>query len=104
MKSERRKRDRLEFVLPLSVRGSGKGGAPYRFQTVTRDIGPGGLCGYAPRTMQVGENLSMRVRFARPGSKAVQAPEISVRGRVVRVEDRPTGLSMFAVTFILPCI
>jgi hypothetical protein len=103
MKSERRKQNRLEFVLPLSVRGSGKDGEPYRFETVMRDIGPGGLCGYAPRTMQIGERLSLRVRFARPGSKAAQAPEISVRGRVVRAEDRPTGLCMFAVTFLLPC-
>jgi hypothetical protein len=101
MKTERRGKDRLEYVLPLKVRGRDEGGRTYSFKTVARDIGSGGLCGYAPRPVRIGERLSMRVRFAHPGSGAVQAPEISVRGRVVRVEQRPTGLCMFAVSFLI---
>jgi hypothetical protein len=101
MNSNRRKQNRLECVLPLKVRGTVSEGKTYRFETVASNIGPGGLCGYAPRTMRIGERLSLRVRFARPGSKAVQAPEISVRGQVIRAEERPTGLCMFAVSFLL---
>ena len=101
MNSNRRKQNRLECILPLKVRGSGNERKTYRFETVVRDIGPGGLCGYAPRMMRIGETLSMRVRFARPGSSAVQAPEISVRGQVIRAEARPTALCMFAVCFLL---
>jgi hypothetical protein len=98
---ERRKQDRLEYVLRMKVRGSEPGGEIFQFESVARDISPGGLCGYAPRLMRVGERLSLRVRFAHPGSRAVQAPEMSVRGRVVRAEKRPTGLCMFAVSFLI---
>ena len=98
MQSELRRKDRLDYTIPLSVRGSGTGGESYRFETVARNIGAGGLCAYAPRKMQIGERLSLRVRFARPGSTA-QAPEISVRGSVVRTEKQPAGLWMFAVAF-----
>jgi hypothetical protein len=101
MNPNRRKQKRLECVLPLKVRGSVSEGKTYRFETVARDIGPGGLCGYAPRTMRIGERLSMRVRFARPGSRAAHTPEISVRGQVIRAEERPTGLCIFAVSFLL---
>jgi hypothetical protein len=101
MKSERRNQNRLECVLPMRVLVSDQGGETCQFETVLRDIGPGGLCGYAPRTMRIGERLSLRVRFSHPGNRTVQAPEISVRGRVVRAEKRPTGLCKFAVSFLI---
>ncbi len=102
MDLERRSKDRLEYVLPLKIRGFDEG-KTYQFRTVARNIGAGGLCAYAPRAMRIGERLSMRVRFAHPGSETVDAPEISVRGQVIRAEARPTGLCLFAVSFLLPC-
>jgi hypothetical protein len=101
MQAERRRKARLEYTVPLSVRGSETGGKAYRFETVARDIGGGGLCAFAPRTMHIGERVSLRVRFARPGSRTPQAPRIPLRGLVVRTEEKPSGLCLFAVSFLL---
>lgn len=101
MKTERRKKERLEYTIPVSVLGSDRSGKDYRFETVARNIGMGGLCAYAPHKIEKGDTLSLRVRFAHPGIKVVQAPELSVRGVVLRTEDRPSGLCMFAVSFLV---
>ena len=98
---ERRRNPRMIDPVPVSVRGSELGGKRFRFETIARNVGAGGLCAYAPRLMRVGETVSMRIRFARLGSNPLQAPEISVRGLVVRTEARPGGLSLFAVSFLL---
>ncbi len=100
LKRDRRRKDRLDFTLPISVHGSGGDGKVFRFETVAPNIGAGGLCAFAPRMMKIGERVSMRVCFARLGSKPVQAPEVSVRGFVVRVEERPAGFCKFAVSFL----
>ncbi len=97
---ERRQKPRMDDPIPVDVKGSHRGKG-YRFGTITRNLGSGGLCAFAPRMMELGEPLSMRIRFARPGSKTVQAPEVSVRGRVVRVEQRPGGFCLFAAAFFL---
>jgi len=91
----------MDGPIPLSVRGSELCGKIYKFRTIVRNIGPGGLCAFAPRLMQKGEKVSLRVRFARLGTKPLQAPEMSMRGLVVRVEERPGGFSVFAVAFFL---
>ena len=101
MQVERRRKERLEYALPVGICGSEGGGKEYQFETIARNIGAGGLCAFAPRKMKLGETLSLRVRFAHPGSKASQAPEVTMRGFVVRTEIRPTGLCMFAVSFLL---
>ncbi len=101
MNGDRRRKDRLEYTLPISVHGSDANGQIYRFETVAPNIGPGGLCAFAPRMMKIGERVSMRIRFAHPGGKWLRAPEISVRGFVVRVEERPAGFCRFAVSFLL---
>jgi len=98
---ERRSKPRMDDPVPVKVSGSGASGKAYRFETVSRDLGAGGLRAFAPRVMQVGERLSMRIRFVRMGGRPVYAPEISLRGRVVRVEEQPGGNSIFAVAFLL---
>ena len=91
----------MDDPIPLSVRGSELCGKTYRFRTIVQNIGSGGLCAFAPRLMQKGEKVSLRVRFARLGTKPPQAPEMSMRGLVVRVEERPGGFSVFAAAFFL---
>ncbi len=97
---DRRRKPRMDDPIRLSVRGSGCG-KPYKFNTIARNIGSGGLCAFAPRVMQEGEKVSLRIRFARLGSNPPQAPDIPTRGVVVRVEENPRGLSVFAVSFLL---
>ena len=97
---ERRRKPRMNESIPVSVRGSNSGNS-YKFKSFARDIGPSGLCAFAPRMMQKGERVLLQIRFARLGSKTPQAPEISMRGLVVRVEERPGGFCFFAVSFLL---
>jgi hypothetical protein len=96
---ERRKKPRMYQAIMVSVRSSASSGKSYGFETVARDIGAGGLCAFSPRIMEKGEEISLRIRFARPGSKPLQAPEILTDARVMRVEERPGGSCIFAVSF-----
>jgi hypothetical protein len=101
MEPERRRKPRLYQSIPLAVRGQELSGNPYRFETIAPDVSASGLCAFAPRIMNLGEKVSMRIRFARLGCKPIQAPEISLRGEVVRVEPGDSGYCKFAVSFIL---
>jgi hypothetical protein len=99
--AERRSKPRMDEPVPVRVRGSECSGKSYRFETVARNIGPGGLCAFSPRIMQPGERVALHIRFARIGARPPQAPEVLVRGIVVRVEARPNGSCLFAVSFLL---
>jgi len=98
--ADRRRKPRMDEPIPVSVRGAERGQA-YRFETVARNIGAGGLCAVAPRPVKLGERLSLRIRFIRAGSIPVRAPEAAIRGLVVRVEDLPGGFCVFAVSFLV---
>ena len=98
--TERRRKNRMDDPVPVSVRGS-EGGQQYRFDTVARNIGAGGLCAFAPRPITMGERLSLRIRFVRAGTKVVLAPEVVARGLVVRVEELPGGFCVFALSFLV---
>ena len=97
---DRRKNPRMDNAVPISVRGSESGGKTFRFETIARNIGAGGLCAFSPRMMKTGEKLSLRIRFAHAGSRPAQAPEIRVRGLVMRVEERPGSSCVFAASFL----
>lgn len=100
MDIERRQKLRISDPIPVIVRGSEESGELYRFDTIARDIGSRGLCAVAPRIMKEGERVSLRIRFARPGSRPAQAPAVSACGVVLRVEERPDESSLFAVSFL----
>ncbi len=97
---DRRKKPRIDDAIPVSVRGSEPRGKSYRFDTVARDIGAGGLSAFSPRILKKGEKLLLHIRFARAGSKPARAPEILAQGLVTRVEDRPGFSCVFAVSFL----
>ena len=101
MNPDRRQKLRMDDVIPVTVRGYECSGKVYRFQTVARDIGAGGLSAFSPRIMRIGERVSLRIRFARPGNSRIPAPEMPVRAMVKRVEGRPDGFCIFAAIFLL---
>ena len=82
--------------MQLRVRGTGKDGEPYDFETVTRDIGAGGVRASAPRALEPGDRFSLEIRFALAGSRPAKAPVISTHGVVLRVEPLDQGRSLFA--------
>jgi hypothetical protein len=101
MSFERRQTPRINEPIPVIVRGSDGHGKTYRFSTVTRNVGAGGICASAPRIMEAGEKISLHMKFALPGSKPSQAPAVSARAVVSRVEEQPKGSCVFAATFLL---
>lgn len=86
--------------MPVSVSGAEPGGKAYRFKTISRDVGAGGLCAFTPRAMRPGDLVRLRIRFARAGSEPLQAAEFSLRGKVLRLEAQSGGGFLFAVSFL----
>ena len=98
---ERRKKLRISDPIPIIVRGSDGRGKTYRFKTITRNIGSGGVCASAPRIMEAGEKILLHVRFALAGSKSSTSPAIAARAVVLRAEKQPDGSCEFAASFLL---
>ena len=99
MKIERRKKQRINEPVSLIVRGS-VDGESYQIKATARDIGAGGLYAFAPRIMEIGEKVTLFVRFSLAGSNPPQAPAIAVRAVVVRVEEKCGESSAFAASFL----
>ena len=98
---ERRRKPRLYDPVFVVVRGSDACGKTYQFSTIARNIGSGGLCAYTPQIMKTGEKLRIHIRFARAGSKPLEAPAIAARAVVLRVEKQFNGSYLFAASFLL---
>jgi c-di-GMP-binding flagellar brake protein YcgR len=101
MNLERRNKPRISEPVSVMVRGSDGQGRTYRFKTIARNIGSGGLCATAPRIMKAGEEITLRVRFALAGSNPTQAPAITARAVVLRVEEQFNESCVFAASFLL---
>ncbi len=101
MNPERRKKPRIRDPIAVIVRGSDGQGKTYRFKTIARNIGSGGICASAPRIMEAGEKILLHVRFALAGSKPTKAPAITANAEVLRAEKQPDGSCVFAAYFLL---
>ena len=98
---ERRRKPRIYDPVFVLVRGSDASGNSYQFNTIARNIGSGGLCAYTPQVMEAGQKITLHIRFARAGSKPLDAPAIAARGVVLRVEQQFNGSYLFAASFLL---
>ncbi len=100
MTTERRTTTRINERIPLIVRGAPGRGTSYQFTSLAENIGAGGLLAHAPRIMEVGEKLTLFVRFALAGSNPPQAPAIAARAVVIRVEEKSGESCNFAAAFV----
>jgi hypothetical protein len=100
MKIERRKKPRLNEPVSVIVRSAAGCGKNYRFNTTAKNIAAGGLCAIAPRVMEVGDKVTLFVRFALAGGNPLQAPVIAARAVVVRVEEQCGDSCTFAASFL----
>ncbi len=98
---ERRRTQRLYEPILLSVRGEHAKSDRIEFETITRDIGGGGLCAVSPRSLSPGDRFCFNIQFARPGTKPFHAPVVTTRGIVQRVEALADGTFLFAVAFTM---
>jgi hypothetical protein len=101
IKLDRRRKPRISDPVPIIVRGSDRNGKNYRFNTIACNIGAGGVCAAAPRSMAAGEEILLYVRFALAGSKPSKAPAMAARAVVLRTERRTDGSYIFAASFLL---
>jgi len=97
---ERRKDTRIKDALPIFVTGRDRLGRRFSFRTATWDVGACGLRAIAPQVMRVGEELTVRIRFAKTHGPATSAPEATAQCVVLRSEVRADGTCVFAVTFL----
>jgi hypothetical protein len=100
MNIERRQRPRMYYSLPVLVRGLNDQGEHFQFNSVIRDISAGGLCSVSPEALTIGERLYLHVLFAQANANPPQAPKASLRGVVLRTQERPDGTCIFAVSFL----
>ena len=100
MNNERRRHPRLSDPLPVVVSSIHRREKPFQFDSITRDIGSGGLCATAPIRLRLGEEIGLHILFAVPGSNPPQAPSASARAVVLRTEERPDGTCIFAASFL----
>ncbi len=98
---ERRNKIRIYDPVFVAVKGTAADGTRYRFNTIARNIGPGGLCAYTPQAMETGEKITVRIRFARAGSAPREAPTVAASAVVIRVEKESNGSYLFAASFLL---
>jgi hypothetical protein len=100
MEIERRKKQRINEAVSVIVRSSAASSQAYQVKAIAKNIGAGGLCALAPRIMEVGEKVTLFVRFSLAGSNPLQAPAIAARAVVVRVEETCGESSVFAASFL----
>jgi len=98
--AEKRKDTRIKDTLPVFVTGRDRAGRRYSFRTATWDIGTCGLRAIAPKMMRVGEELTLRIRFAKTSNATISAPEATAQCVVLRAEARPDGACVFAAAFL----
>jgi hypothetical protein len=101
LKPERREKTRIYDPIFVVVRGTDVLGDPYKFNTIARNIGPGGLSAYTPQLMEVGEKITIQIRFARAGSAPRYAPLVAATAVVLRVDKQLNGTYLFAASFLL---
>ncbi|MDR1728356.1 MAG: hypothetical protein LBT74_10620 [Acidobacteriota bacterium] len=97
---ERRKDTRIKDALPIFVTGRDRFGRRFSFRTATWDIGARGLRAIAPQVMRVGEELTLRIRFAKTSGTTTSAPEATAQCVVLRSEARSDGACVFAASFL----
>jgi hypothetical protein len=100
-KPERRQKTRIYDPIFVVVRGTDVFGNAYRFSSIARNIGPGGLSAYTPQLMEVGDKITIQIRFARAGCEPRQAPLVEASAEILRVEKQFNGSYLFAASFLL---
>jgi hypothetical protein len=100
MESDRRRYPRIYDPVPVRVRGVHAGGEQFEFDTIAKNVSAGGICAPTPHLLNVGEEVSLQIRFSRAGSSPSQAPTVSARGRILRSEQLLNGSVLFAAAFI----
>ena len=95
---ERRRALRVELPFPVTVRGVDALDERFSVHTVLDNLSACGLYLRLPRAIAPGVSLFLVVRLA-PAAADVTAPQIALRGTVLRVDPQDDGAYGVGVTF-----
>jgi hypothetical protein len=98
--AERRKKPRICDPVPVLVRGRDENGASYSFDAKVKDISASGVRATAPRKMQVGEKISVRITFNLTEDQTAIAPVVLADAVVARDQKYSNGAYEFTACFI----
>jgi hypothetical protein len=98
--TERRKKPRICDPVPVLVRGQDENGASYSFDSIVKDVSAGGVRTTAPRKMNVGERISVRITFSLTEDRTAIAPVVFADAVVARNQKDKTGAYEFTACFI----
>ena len=96
--AERRRALRVELPFPALVRGVDVRGERFTVHTVLENLSACGLFLRLPRSIEPGATLFLVVRLS-PVASEVSAPQVALRGTVLRAEPQADGTYGVALAF-----
>ena len=97
--TERRAHPRKRLPLPITVKGKDVTGEEFECSAMLHDIGGGGVRMRLTRAVEVGAELFIRVGMSTIPQDSSSGSELSVTGRVLRVDEQPFGTCDVALQF-----
>lgn len=94
---DRRSDPRITLPFPAMVRGVDAGGQPFEEKTTLDNLSAHGLHLRIARPVAQGKRLFIVVRFSTTSYEKTPAPEVALRGVVVRSQSDPEGRCAVAV-------
>jgi len=99
MFKERRTSDRIEAAYPATMRGVDIEGQHFKEQTLSQNLGAGGLYLRLRRAVREGAPISVAVRLSTAPDVTIPVLRLAARGTVLRVEPNLDGSYGVAVRF-----
>lgn len=96
---ERRSKERVYIPFPATVEGIDTDGEEFKINTVLDNLSREGLYLRMIPCVDVGAKLSIVLRLSSAATADERVPRISIRGIVLRKDEKPGGACGLAVKF-----
>ena len=99
---ERRKKERIYIPFPASVQGVDVNGEEFNINTVLDNLSSNSLYLRMMPIVKPGARLNVRFKLSTSGTEGRVTSSVSVRGTVIRADEKPGGASGIAIKFKAP--
>jgi hypothetical protein len=96
---ERRRKPRIMEYFPVKVRGVDANGEEFELDATLDNLSAGGLYIRLPRRTEADGRLFIVIRLSAAFAGKVSAPQVAVRGKVVRAEQHSSDTYGLAIAF-----
>lgn len=96
---ERRAKERVYIPFPTTVEGVDVNGEEFKIDTVLDNLGREGLYLRMMPCVKVGSKLKIVFRLSSAATEGMRSPRVSVRGTVLRSEEKPGSVCGVAVKY-----